>query len=544
MKEITVRIGDVEHKAVRGESLMQWVDDTLTGEKRIVGAYANNYLTALNAALDEDVEVEWIHAGSEDGYRVLTRTTTLVFILALRKVMPGFRVDIEHFIGNGMYAAPQGKNSISYTQIDTIRQEMSAIIERDLRIKRETVSKEIAFSLLEKDRFQDKIELLSTLDRETVEVYMVDEHVFTFNGILAPSTGFAATFDVLSYYPGVMLMVPTPESGDKVPEFEEQAKLSKVFKGSKKWVDLLGIGYLGSINRFVRSGDMEYLIRVSEAYYENRISSIAQKIAEDDDINLILLSGPSSSGKTTTADRLSTQLGVYGKRPISISSDDYFLDREYTPVDEKGEKDFETIDAVDIKKLNEDLRILLEGGAVELPRFDFIQGRKVPSGRVVKLDERHPLIIEGIHSLNPRLTDGVPEKNKFKLYVSCLTQLNIDSHNRISTSDVRLLRRIIRDDRTRGYRPEATLAQWKKVREGEERNIFPYQENADEFLDSALIYEIHAMKNLAIEMLSQISPQSPYFRDATRLLELLKYFIAIEDTSPIPDYSILREFIG
>lgn len=512
--------------------------------RKYIGARINNKIYNLQKNIEENMSIRFLSLKDEDGYKIYTRTISAVFIMACKEIFPQCTVKIEHFIGRGLYAELEEGKSISFSEIEKIKAKMKDIIENDIPIFREKVPAEKGISLFKEQGYEDKVRLYNTLDKELIQTYKIGEHIDGFHGYLAPSTGYVNIFDLKYYYPGAIILFPTTDSVDRLPEFKEQKKLARVFKEANEWADILDLGYLGSLNEKVLNGDIGEVIRISEALHEKKIGHIADEICKDDDINIILIAGPSSSGKTTFAQRLAIHLKVNGKRPIAISVDDYFVDRDKTPLNEKGEYDFESIEAIDLKRLNEDLVKLLEGEEIELPKYNFITGKSENSGVKIKVDKDHPIIVEGIHGLNPRLTTYIPEKNKFKIYISALTQLNIDAHNRISTTDTRLIRRMVRDNKFRGNDIFRTFELWQGVTKGEEQNIFPFQEEADIMFDSALVYELSVLKKHAVPLLEKVDNSSIYYSECKRLLQFLKYFIDIEEENLIPPNSILREFIG
>lgn len=512
--------------------------------RKYIGARINNEIYHLHKKVEENMSIKFLSLKDEDGYKIYTRTISAVFIMACKKIFPQCTVKIEHFIGRGLYAELEEGKSISFSEIEKIKAKMKDIIEKDIPIIREKVPVKKGITLFKEQGYEDKVRLYNTLDKELIQTYKIGEHIDGFHGYLAPSTGYVNIFDLKYYYPGAIILFPTTDSVDRLPEFKEQKKLAKVFKEANEWADILDLGYVGSLNEKVLKGDIGEVIRISEALHEKKIGHIADEICKDDDINIILIAGPSSSGKTTFAQRLAIHLKVNGKRPIAISVDDYFVDREKTPLNEKGEYDFESIEAIDLKRLNEDLVKLLEGEEIELPKYNFITGKSENSGVKIKVDKDHPIIVEGIHGLNPRLTTYIPEKNKFKIYISALTQLNIDAHNRISTTDTRLIRRMVRDNKFRGNDIFRTFELWQGVTKGEEQNIFPFQEEADIMFDSALVYELSVLKKHAVPLLEKVDNSSIYYSECKRLLQFLKYFIDIEEENLIPPNSILREFIG
>lgn len=512
--------------------------------KKYLGAKINNEVFNLSKTIEENMNINFLDISDVDGYRIYTRTISAVFIMACKELFPERTVRIEHFLGEGLYATFEKGYSITFKEVEEIQEKMKEIVESDFPIMREKTPKDKVMKLFEKYNYYDKIRLFNTLDREDIDVYNIGGHIDTYHGFLAPSTGYVEVFQLKYYYPGVLIMFPSMNSNYELPEFRELKKLSKVFKEANDWGDILDLAYVGSLNEKIIDGGIAEVIRISEALHEKKIANIADRVCEDEDIHLILIAGPSSSGKTTFSKRLAVQLKVNGKRPISISVDDYFVDRDKTPLNEDGTYDFETIDAIDLERLNKDLIRLLEGKEVELPKFNFITGKSEKSGKIVKVDKDHPIIVEGIHSLNPKMTNYIPEKNKYKIYISALTQLNIDAHNRIPTTDARLIRRIVRDIKYRGNDATRTLEMWTGVRNGEEKYIFPFQEEADIMFDSALVYELAVLKKHVKPLLEEIDSSSIYYGEAKKLLKFLEYFRDIEDEGIIPPNSILREFVG
>lgn len=512
--------------------------------KKYLGAKIKNEVFNLHKIVENHMYIKFLDIMDTDGYRIYTKTISAVFIMACKALFPERVVHIEHFLGEGLYVEFEKGYSINFKEIELIKEKMKEIIEKDYSIVRENMPKEKALVLFKANGYEDKIRLFNSLDREEIHIYTIGDHIDTFHGFLAPSTGYVEIFELNYYYPGVLILFPSMKSNYKLPKFKELKKLSKVFKEAKDWGDILDLGYVGSLNEKILDGNISEVIRISEALHEKKIANIADKICEDEDIHIILIAGPSSSGKTTFSKRLAVQLKVNGKRPVSISVDDYFVDREKTPLNEDGTYDFETIDAIDLEKLNEDLIKLLEGEEIELPKFNFITGKREKSGKTIKVDKDHPIILEGIHSLNPKMTSYIPEKNKYKIYISALTQLNIDSHNRIPTTDTRLIRRIVRDIKYRGNDALRTMDMWSGVRKGEEKYIFPFQEEADIMFDSALVYELAVLKKHIKPLLEEIDSTSVHYGEAKKLLKFLQYFREIEDESIIPPNSILREFIG
>lgn len=512
--------------------------------KKYLGARINNQIYHLNRPVEEGMEILFLDNKNVDGYRIYTKTISAIFIMACEELFPETKVTIQHFLGPGLYAELEKNHAISFTKLEQIENKMWEIVKKDYKIERTEYKKDKAIELFLEHGYIDKVRLFNSLDKEEVSVYKINNHIDSFHGYLAPSTGYVNMFKLKYYYPGVIMLFPSKKNSYDLSNFKEQKKLAKIFKESNYWLDILDLAYIGSLNEKTNSGEIGEVIRISEALHEKKIGHIADMICKDNDLNIILIAGPSSSGKTTFAQRLAVQLKVNGKRPIAISADDYFVNRDKTPLNEDGTPDFEALEAIDTEILNRDLINLLEGKEVELPKFNFITGVREGSGKIIKVDKDHPIIIEGIHGLNPKLTEDIPEKNKFKIYISALTQLNIDSHNRISTTDTRLIRRMVRDVNFRGNGPYRTFELWSGVRAGEEKNIFPYQEEADVMFDSALVYELAILKKYILPLLKEINNTSVYYSEAKKLIKFLDYFRDIDCEDDIPPNSILREFIG
>ncbi|MDR7871554.1 MAG: nucleoside kinase [Tissierellaceae bacterium] len=512
--------------------------------KRYLGARINNQIYNLSTYVENGMEVEFLDNRDVDGYRIYTKTISAIFIMACKELYPEAKVSIEHFLGPGLYVKLNKPFSIRFTKLKEIEKKMWEIIREDYEIKRDVYSKNEAINIFGEYGYLDKIRLFNSIDKETVSIYKINNHIDSFHGYLAPSTGYIDKFKLKYYYPGALIMFPSRKNNYDLNNFLEQKKLAQVFEESSRWLNILDLSNLGSLNEKIHSGEINEVIKVSEALHEKKISQIADEFCANNDNNIILIAGPSSSGKTTFAQRLAIQLKVNGKKPIAISLDDYFVNREDTPLNPDGSYDFEALEAVDLELLNMDLLKLIEGQSIELPKFNFLTGKREKSGKVIKVDDNHPIIIEGIHGLNPKLTYEIPEKHKFKIYISALTQLNLDSHNRIATTDTRLIRRMVRDVKYRGNDPLRTFELWSGVRAGEERNIFPYQEEADVMFNSSLVYEMSVLKKYIVPLLQEIDNSSIYYSEAKKLLRFLEYFVDITDESVIPTNSILREFIG
>lgn len=512
--------------------------------EKYLGARINNEIFQLNKPVQDGTEILFLDNHDVDGYRIYTKTISAVFIMAVKDLYKDANVSIEHFLGSGLYAELEHNRSITFSSTAEIEAKMREIVEANIAITRIDYPRDEAIKLFKDEGYEDKVRLFSSIDKEKVSVYKFNGQVDSFHGYLAPSTGYVKEFKLKYYYPGVLLLFPSRKNDYDMDNYKEQKKLAKVFKETQNWLDILDLSYIGSLNEKTNAGRIGEIIAISEALHEKKIGFIADEICKDEDRNIILISGPSSSGKTTFANRLSVQLRVNGKRPVAISVDNYFIERDKTPLSEDGTPDFESLEAIDLEAFNMDLVKLLEGKEIELPKFNFLTGKRERSGKFVRVDRDHPIIIEGIHGLNPRLTFNIPEKNKFKIYISALTNLNIDSHNRISTTDTRLIRRIVRDVKFRGNDILRTFELWSGVRKGEEKHIFPFQEEADIMFDTALVYELAVLKKYVVPLLSSIDNKSIYYSEAKKLRRFLEYFRDIEDEDAIPPNSILREFIG
>lgn len=545
MDNIIVKVKDMGEVSINQDSNLLDLAKLVYKEdyKSYLGARINNEIFNLNKELQANQEIIFLDNRDVDGYRIYTKTISAIFIMACKELYPDSGVTIQHFLGSGLYAQLENKKTISFKKVIEIEKKMNEIIEKDYKIERIKYDRAEALDIFEREGYYDKFRLLNSISRERMHIYNINGHIDSFHGFLAPSTGYVNEFKLKYYYPGVIMLFPSKKNDYNMHNYKEQPKLSKIFKEANDWADILDLAYVGSLNEKIRDGKVSEVIKVSEALQEKKIGQIADMICEDEDISIILVAGPSSSGKTTFAERLSTHLKVNGKRPVTISVDDYFINRDDTPLDEYGEYDFESINAIDLELLNTDLVKLLEGEEVRLPKFNFITGTREVSDNIIKVDKNHPIIIEGIHGLNSLLTRDIPEKNKFKIYISALTQLNIDAHNRIPTTDTRLIRRMVRDVKYRGNDPIRTFELWSGVRRGEEKYIFPFQEEADVMFDSALVYELAVLKKHIVPLLEEIDNSSIYYSEAKKLIKFLQYFLDIEDESEIPPNSLLKEFL-
>ncbi|MDU4378265.1 MAG: nucleoside kinase [Anaerococcus vaginalis] len=509
--------------------------------KDYVLANVKGKIVDLNYEISQDDKIDLIKKYTHIANLSYESTIALICMLALEKIYKNKRVNIEYSVNNCLYLSVENFK-ILHKDIEKIKKEMENLIKEDFPIVKKTYKKSEALKIFKENDELDKYNLLNSLDLNEINIYDVKDKFYFFTNYLCPKSSWIEDFDIIYYHPGILINYKKSENS-KLLDFKEQINIPKIYERSKRWTNLLGINFASDLNELVINDKIESLVNVNETYYNNQLNKCAKDIIANN-MNIVMLAGPSSSGKTTTAKKLAIQLAVLGKDAYVISTDDYFVDRNKTPLDENGNKDFESIDAIDLHSLNEDLLDLLEGKEVILPSFNFIKGIRTLSNKKIKMKDNTILIIEGIHALNPKLTDYIPEKNKYKIYVSVLTGINIDSTNRISSTETRLIRRIVRDNKYRGYDTLETLKSWDKVKLGEQKYIFPYQNRADFYVDSSLIYEYNALKKYAIECFKQVSKNSKYYYMVDRLENILSYFVEIGNTKIIDDHSILREFIG
>ncbi len=528
------------------ESLFDLLKRTYKDDySKYLGVKVNNRLQELvNAKFTENDRIEFLDIKNRDGHRIYVRTLSLIYIKACKDIFKNIDVSIKHSLNKGLYTELEFKHLVNKYQLKNIKNRMRDIIDEKRPINTMFLDLDEAERIFLKQGMKDKAALLKYWTEDKIRVYELDGYYDTFYGYLAPNTEFVGEFDLRLFYPGIILNYPTRESNFEIPEYIEQKKLYKVFKEAEDWGEIMDVGYVGALNRKIDDNRIDDMIRVNEALHEKKIAYIADEIASDKNIKIVLIAGPSSSGKTTFAQRLSIQLRVNGKKTFALSLDDYFVDRHLTPKDENGDYDFETIDALDLDLFNEQLLSLISCETVNIPVYNFKLGAREYTREPVTLTKDHIIIIEGIHGLNDELTSVIPQVNKFKIYISALTQLNIDNHNRISTSDLRLIRRIVRDNTHRGNNALKTMELWDNVIKGTEKYIFPYQENADAIFNSALVYELCVLKKYAEPMIEEIGTDSIFYPERQRLLKFLSYFKSVENEDAITNTSILREFIG
>ena len=517
-----------------------------TAEAPIILVMVNGRLRELHKHLKADCTIQFITTRDAIGNQTYKRSACLILLKAIYDVAGQDNTDkvvIHYSVGHGYFFTMKGGTALTQEFIDRVKERMHEIVDANLPIMKRSVNTDEAIALFHKHHMYDKEKLFNYRRVSRVNLYSIESFEDYFYGFMANHTGYIKYFDLFLYEGGFVLQLPDMAEPDKIPEFKPREKIFHVQKESQEWSDKLEISTVGDLNDKITRGNVNELVLVQEALQEEKIAQIAEQIKKRPDVRFVLIAGPSSSSKTTFSHRLSVQLRANGLCPYPIAVDNYFKEREENPKDENGNYDFEGLGAVDIKLFNQQLQDLRDGKEVVMPEFNFVTGHKEFRGPAKKLKENEVLVIEGIHCLNPELTKNLPDKNKFKIYISALTQLNIDEHNRIPTTDGRLIRRIIRDARTRGTSAKETIRMWPSVRKGEERNIFPYQEEADVMFNSALIYELAVLKPYVEALLFGIERDCSEYLEAKRLLKFLDYFVGIGSEN-VPANSLLREFIG
>ncbi|HOF98080.1 MAG: nucleoside kinase [Paludibacteraceae bacterium] len=510
---------------------------------QVVAARVNYKVEDLNFLIYKPKDIEFIDLSTSSGMRVYVRTLTMVVAKAVSELFPKGNIRIEHPLSKGYYCVLNNIDEpLTQSLVDKIKERINLIISQGKTIICEEKQTSEVIKLFADQK--DKIVLFQTLGNPYCRYFRIDDYIDYYNGVLLPSTDYLNLYDLIPYYDGLLLRVPNRENPTELEEIVPQPKLYDIFKEYVEWNKIMNLSNVGEFNVACRNKQAFSLIKISEALHEKKVATIADTIAQrKDKVKFILISGPSSSGKTTFSKRLSVQLAVCRIKPVAISLDNYFVDRDKTPRDENGELDFEHLHALDLELLNQQLRELIEGKEIELPSFNFEEGRRYYRGDKLKLAEDSLVILEGIHALNPKLLPEIPAEATFKIYVSALTTISIDNHNWIPTTDTRLLRRIIRDSRYRNYSARETIARWESVRKGEEKWIFPFQENADVMFNSALLFEFAVLKRYAEPLLAEVPKYCDEYTEAHRLIKFLNYFVPIPDRE-IPPTSLLREFVG
>ena len=508
-----------------------------------VSARVNNKVEGMHYRVYNSKDVEFLDMTSSSGSRAYTRTLFFVLCKAVQDIYPNTDVVIDIPVSNGFYVDIRLGRPVVEEDVNILRRRMQEIIDAKMPIRRYMVPTEDAIALFQEKGDVEKVKLLKTSGSIYTTYYKIGEYVDFYYGTLLTNTSGLYLFGLEKYYDGMLLRIPSLKNPDKLGEMTKQDKMFDIFKEHHRWQDILGIRTVGDFNQAIDAGHATDIINISEALQEKKIAKIAEDIANRQGVKLVLLAGPSSSGKTTSCKRLSIQLAVNGLKPLQISLDDYFVDRDKTPKDDNGEYDFESIYALNLDLLNEQFNALFRGEEVELPKYDFPSGKSVKSGKKLKMEPNNVLVVEGIHALNPELTAHIPQDQIYRVYASALTTILLDNHNYIPTTDNRLLRRIIRDYKYRGVSAQETIHRWPSVRTGENKWIFPYQENADAMFNTAMLYELSVIKMQAEPLLQQVPENCEEHAEAYRLLKFLKYFKGIPYNN-LPPTSLLREFLG
>jgi uridine kinase len=518
---------------------------SVESKKPILGAYVNHRPKPLDYEMVKPRVVDFIDYSCRDGQRMYLRTLSFILYASIRNLWPDARLVIDHAISKGYFCELEGlERAFTSDDVWLIEDEMRSIIRQNIPVERKMILTESAVELLEANGLFRKAELYRNYGRLYAPIFYLGNHVNFFYGHMLTSTGCVQSFGVEKYYDGFLLRFPIPSNTSELEPAIRQDKLFGIFREHKKWAEILKVEDIPRLNAVTKAGRYSDLIKISEALHEKKIAEIATAITQKSDkVNIVLIAGPSSSGKTTFSRRLGIQLAVNGLQAIEVSVDDFFVNREFTPTDEAGNYDFESLDAIDIPFFNDFLLKLTAGEELEVPRFNFHQGLRTFNGRKMKMEKDNILIIEGIHGLNPELIPRIDPEKTYRIFVSALTQISIDEHTYVPTTDNRLLRRIIRDSKYRGYDAVTTINRWPSVRRGEEKHIFPYQENADTMFNSALIYELAVIKKYASPLLKMVKENTPEYSEAVRLLIFISYFETIPEEE-IPPTSVLREFLG
>jgi len=522
--------------------------ESLAGEYKelpfmILAAKVNYKISELTKKIEDPCTIEFLDMRDQAANLIYQRSLSLVYLKAIHDVLGKVSVFIENSLNKGLYTEVRTQNHITQEEVQQIEERMHELVRQDISFVKEIMNREDTLKVLLNDGHKEKARMLQKSDVDKFPFYSLEGFRNFFYGLMVPSTRYVKYFELRKYRRGVLLRFPHPSAPDKLPPYVDEALLYHVFGETKNWDRLMGISYVGELNEKIESGEYKEIIQISEALHEKKIAQIADMITEQKK-RIVLISGPSSSGKTTFARRLIVQLRVNGLEPLYLGTDDYFVERGQTPKDENGEPNFEDIESLDIELFNRDMNALLKGDEVDIPTFDFMNGRKVFGKRITRAKKGQPIIIEGIHGLNKQLTQAIPDDEKFKIYISPLTQLNIDEHNRIPTTDARMLRRMVRDYQFRGHSAQSTIQSWPKVRKGEDKNIFPFNGEADVFFNSVHIFELAVLKKYAEPLLRNITREEPEYSEAVRMLKFLQYFKTIENDTMIVNNSIIREFIG
>ena len=510
----------------------------------IVGAIVDNELKELWVEIHKDCDIRFIDRTTSYGRRFYSRSLAFIFIIAAKELFKGCRVTVEHSLSKGLYCEIHKGEPLTQDDLDKIDRKMRELVEMDLPFEKRKIPTSEAIELFTKANYMDKVSLIKYRKKKYINVYSCYGYHDYFYGYMVPTTGYLKIFELKHNAPGLVLRFPEKSNPNKLPEYQPQKNLFNIFREFERWGKIMELENISHLNDAIQDGRLGELIAIAEGLHEKKIAQIADMIAQSEEKKkLVLIAGPSSSGKTTFAQRLSVQLRVNGLKPVAISIDDFFKNREDTPLGPDGEPDFETIDSIDIATFNDVLKRLIKGEEAEIPFFNFHTGKREWKGRKLRITKDQLLVIEGIHGLNEKLTKYIPKEQKFKVYISALTHLGIDDHNRIPTSDLRLIRRIVRDFQFRSIDPLSTIKMWDSVRRGEDTYIYPFQEEADIMFNSSLVYELAVLKKVALPLLEKIDNSVPEYIEAKRLTKFLHYFLEA-GSQEIPNNSILREFLG
>ncbi|MCI8522065.1 MAG: nucleoside kinase [Lachnospiraceae bacterium] len=506
----------------------------------------NGKIRELMKRVDRDCELEFITCADQIGHKTYVRTAIMLMLKAIKDVAgmeAATNVKVEFAIGAGYYCAFRNGLTMDEKTIQKVKDRMGELVDMDLLVTKKAYPADEAVALFKENGMMDKVSLFRYRRSSNINVYCMGDYYDYFYGYMMPSTGYIKIFDLFAYENGIILLLPEPEDPETLPEFVPRKKLFQTLMTTGEWGKDIGIDTVGDLNDQICQGSISEMILVQEALQERRISEIARDIARREDVKFVMIAGPSSSGKTTFSHRLSIQLRTYGLKPHPIGLDNYYLDHDKTPLDEAGNPDYECLEALDVEQFNNDMTDLLAGKSVQLPTFNFKTGKREYSGKETVLGKDDILVIEGIHGLNEKMSHSLPAESKFKIYISALTTLNVDEHNRIPTTDNRLLRRLVRDARTRGTSAQKTITMWSSVRRGEEKYIFPFQEEADAMFNSAMLFELAVIKQYAEPLLFSIKKGDEGYHEAKRLLKFLEYFLGVS-SEELPKNSLCREFVG
>lgn len=544
---LKIRPGEEPRRIIRnGPAALEELAEEFAAELpyTVMLAKVNGKYEELTFVPEEDSEVELLDIRNHSADLAYQNSLCLLYLKSVMDVMGKVTVRIDNSLNKGLYTEIDSEQPVTETQVEQIENRMRELAAEDIAIVREVYQREDAIEIWEEYNYMEKGRLLREKeDIREAKFYSIEGYRNFFYGLMVPSTGYLKYFRLEKYRDGVLLRFPQPSKPDELPENIDDSKIYEAFKEAKQWHRLLDLEYLADLNERMRGNSWKELVLLSEALHEKKIAEIADRITSENK-RIILIAGPSSSGKTTFARRLCVQLRVNGLKPLYMGIDDYYLDRCDSPVDEDGNYNFENLDSIDVELFNNNMNGLLAGETVDLPEFDFMKGEKVFGKRLTSIEADQPIVIEGIHGLNGQLTEKIDDRQKFRIYISPFTQLNIDIHNRVTTTDARMIRRIVRDYEFRGSSAAETIALWPKVRAGEDRNIFPYNGQADVMFNSALAYELAVLGKYAVPVLEEVRPDQPEYAEAVRLLKFIRYFEFMDDDGAVPNNSIIREFIG